>query len=135
MWRPPSPSLSNAPWLRPAGARTGRNGNLEFAGAVAAVNAAAALNRFFKKGLNVRTIGLLPVMVDRRLALTAMVLDSLKQLSADTGVPVLPVIRTDSAVPKAARVRKFLADFEPGSRPWPTQRRGFPSPEESGFRT
>jgi chromosome partitioning protein len=89
---------------------------LSLQGAVAAVNAAAALNRFFKKGLNVRTIGLLPVMVDRRLALTAMVLDSLKQLSADTGVPVLPVIRTDSAVPKAARVRKFLADFEPGSK-------------------
>jgi hypothetical protein len=29
---------------------------------------------------------------------------------------VLPVIRTDSAVPKAARVRKFLADFEPNSK-------------------
>ena len=25
-------------------------------------------------------------------------------------------IRTDSAVPKAARVRKFLADFEPASK-------------------
>jgi cellulose biosynthesis protein BcsQ len=89
---------------------------LSLQGAVAAVNAAAALNRFFKKGLNVRTIGLLPVMVDRRLALTSMVLDSLKQLSTDTGVPVLPVIRTDSAVPKAARVRKFLADFDPSSK-------------------
>jgi cellulose biosynthesis protein BcsQ len=55
-------------------------------------------------------------MVDRRLALTAMVLDSLKQLSADTGVPVLPVIRTDSAVPKAARVKRFLADFDPNSK-------------------
>jgi len=31
-------------------------------------------------------------------------------------VPVLPVIRTDSAVPKAARVRKFLADFDPNSK-------------------
>jgi cellulose biosynthesis protein BcsQ len=89
---------------------------LSLQGAVAAVNAAEALNRFFKKGLNVRTIGLLPVMVDRRLALTAMVLDSLKQLSADTGVPVLPVIRTDSAVPKAARVKRFLADFDPNSK-------------------
>ena len=29
---------------------------------------------------------------------------------------MFPVIRTDSAVPKAARVRKFLADFEPGSK-------------------
>jgi chromosome partitioning protein len=89
---------------------------LSLQGAVAAVNAAQALNRFFKKGLNVQTVGLLPVMVDRRLALTAMVLESLKQLSADTGVPVLPVIRTDSAVPKAARVRKFLADFDPNSK-------------------
>jgi chromosome partitioning protein len=89
---------------------------LSLQGAVAAVNAAEALNRFFKKGLNVRTIGLLPVMVDRRLALTSMVLDSLKQLSSDTGVPVLPVIRTDSAVPKAARVKKFLADFDANSK-------------------
>lgn len=89
---------------------------LSLQGAVAAVNAAQALNRFFKKGLNVRTLGLLPVMVDRRLALTSMVLDSLKQLSADTGVPVLPVIRTDAAVPKAARVKKFLADFDPNSK-------------------
>ena len=44
---------------------------LSLQGAVAAVNAAQALNRFFKKGLNVRTVGLLPVMVDRRLAMTA----------------------------------------------------------------
>ena len=48
--------------------------------------------------------------------MTGMVLDSLKQLSTDTGVPVLPVIRTDSAVPKAARVKKFLADFDPSSK-------------------
>jgi chromosome partitioning protein len=89
---------------------------LSLQGAVAAVNAAEALNRFFKKGLNVRTIGLLPVMVDRRLAMTGMVLDSLKQLSTDTGVRVLPVIRTDAALPKAARVRKFLADFDPTSK-------------------
>jgi hypothetical protein len=52
----------------------------------------------------------------RRLAMTGMVLDSLKQLSSDTGVPVLPPIRTDSAVPKAARVRKLLADFDPSSK-------------------
>jgi hypothetical protein len=45
-----------------------------------------------------------------------MVLDSLKQLSSDTGVRVLPVIRTDAAVPKAARVKKFLADFDPSSK-------------------
>jgi chromosome partitioning protein len=89
---------------------------LSLQGAVAAVNAAEALNRFFKKGLNVRTIGLLPVMVDRRLAMTSMVLDSLKQLSADTGVPVLPVIRTDAAVPKSARAKKLLADFDPNSK-------------------
>lgn len=89
---------------------------LSLQGAVAAVNAAEALNKFFKKGLDVRTAGLLPVMVDRRLALTAMVLDSLKQLSQDTGVPLLPIIRTDSAVPKAARMRRFLADFDPNSK-------------------
>jgi hypothetical protein len=48
--------------------------------------------------------------------MTGMVLDSLKQLSTDTGVRILPVIRTDAALPKAARVRKFLADFDPTSK-------------------
>ena len=33
---------------------------LSLQGAVAAVNAAEALNRFFKKGLNVRTVAILP---------------------------------------------------------------------------
>lgn len=89
---------------------------LSLQGAVAAVNAADALNRFFKKGLNVKTSGLLPVMVDRRMALTNMVLESLRQLSADTGVPVLPIIRTDAAVPKAARLKQFLADYDPNSK-------------------
>jgi chromosome partitioning protein len=89
---------------------------LSLQGAVAAINGAGVLNRFFKKGLNVRAIGLLPVMVDRRLATTSMVLDCLKQLSMDTSVPVLPVIRTDAAVPKAARAKKFLADFDPNSK-------------------
>ncbi len=51
-----------------------------------------------------------------KLKAASMVLDSLKQLSADTGVPVLPVIRTDAAVPKAARVKRFLADFDPNSK-------------------
>jgi chromosome partitioning protein len=89
---------------------------LSLQGAIAAVNSTDAMNRVFKRGLNVRTVGLLPVMVDRRLALTSMVMDSLKQLSDETGVPVLPVIRTDSAVPKSARVKKFLADFDPSSK-------------------
>ena len=92
------------------------HGNAEPAGRGGCGKCSGSLERFFKKGLNVRTLGLLPVMVDRRLALTSMVLDSLKQLSADTGVPVLPVIRTDSAVPKAARVKRFLADFDPNSK-------------------
>ena len=63
---------------------------LSLQGAVAAINAAGVLNRFFKKGLNVRAIGLLPVMVDRRLATTSMVLDCLKQLSMDTSVACPP---------------------------------------------
>jgi hypothetical protein len=76
--------------------------------------------QFFKKELNVRTVGLLPVMVDRRLAVTGIVLDSLKQLSTDEGVPHCPAIRTDSAVAKPApceEVSESYSFLPPPRRP------------------
>lgn len=88
---------------------------LSLQGAMAAITAAEALNKFFKT-LSVRTIGILPVNVNKRMAMTDMVMDSLAQLSADFKVPLLPVIRTDTSVPKAARMRQFLADYDPASK-------------------
>jgi tetrahydromethanopterin S-methyltransferase subunit B len=37
-------------------------------------------------------------------------------MSAELKVPLLPAIRTDTAVVKAARSKMFLADFDPKSK-------------------
>jgi hypothetical protein len=41
---------------------------------------------------------------------------ALKQLSETHQVPILPSIRQDAEVVKAAKTRKFLVDHAPGSR-------------------
>jgi hypothetical protein len=51
-------------------------------------------------------------MVDRRLQMTEVVSASLQELSARTGVPLLPAIRTDTTVTKCIRSKKFLFDFD-----------------------
>ena len=84
---------------------------LSFQGAMASIEASKSLNQLLKA--NIQTIGLLPVMVDRRLAMTATVLEGLEGLSAATKIPLLPGIRTDQSVTKAARSGKFLVDFDP----------------------
>jgi chromosome partitioning protein len=90
---------------------------LSIQGALASVNAADSLNHFFFKDKKVvRTIGTLPVMVDRRMQMTTSVLEALEGVSSRHGVPILPVIRTDSSVVKAGRTRQFVQDYDPKSR-------------------
>lgn len=84
---------------------------LSFQGAMASIEASKSLNQLLKA--NIRTVGLLPVMVDRRLAMTATVLEGLEGLSKGTKIPLLPVIRTDQTVTKAARAGRFLVDYDP----------------------
>lgn len=84
---------------------------LSFQGAMASIEASKSLNKLLKA--NIQTVGLLPVMVDRRLAMTATVIEGLEGLSKGTKIPMLPAIRTDQTVTKAARAGKFLADFDP----------------------
>lgn len=84
---------------------------LSFQGAMASIEASKSLNQLLK--VNIRTIGLLPVMVDRRLAMTATVLEGLEGLSKGTSIPLLPSIRTDQTVTKAARAGQFLVDYDP----------------------
>ena len=83
---------------------------LSFQGATASIETAKSLNRLLKT--DIRTIGILPVMVHRRMAMTEMVLSGLVDLCAQTEIPLLPSIRTDTTVSKAARQRQFLADFD-----------------------
>ena len=90
---------------------------LSIQGALASLQAADSLNHFFFKDQKVvRTIGTLPVMVDRRLQMTEATLEALQGIEARHRVPVLPAIRTDSSVVKAGRQRQFLQDYDPKSK-------------------
>jgi chromosome partitioning protein len=90
---------------------------LSIQGALASINAADSLNHFFHKDAKiVRTIGTLPVMVDRRMQMTATIMETLEGIAERHQVPVLPLIRTDSSVVKAGRQRQFLQDYDPKSR-------------------
>ncbi len=84
---------------------------LSFQGAMASIEASKSLNQLLKA--NIHTIGLLPVMVDRRLAMTTTVLEGLEGMSKGMKIPLLHGIRTDQTVTKAARAGQFLADFDP----------------------
>jgi chromosome partitioning protein len=90
---------------------------LSFQGASASVHSASSLNDLFFGGESViRTIGTLPVMVNKRMQMTDAILNSLESLHERYGVPVLPTIRTDTSVTKAGRHRMFLQDFDPKSK-------------------
>jgi len=84
---------------------------LSFQGAMASIEASKSLNQLLKA--NIRTVGQLPVMVDRRLAMTTTVLEGLEGLSEGTKIPLLHPIRTDQTVTKAARAAQFIIDYDP----------------------
>jgi len=52
---------------------------LSFQGAMASIEASKSLNQLLKA--NIRTVGPLPVMINRRLAMTTAVLDGLEEIS------------------------------------------------------
>jgi chromosome partitioning protein len=87
---------------------------LSLQGVYAALQAARTLNEMF--GMDVRPVGLLPMMVDRRLQITDVILETLKPLSAQYNMPVLHCVRTDAAFTKATRARKFLLDHDRKSK-------------------
>jgi cellulose biosynthesis protein BcsQ len=89
---------------------------LSVQGASASISSASELNRLFKRHPGISSIGILPVMVNNRLQMTHTVLAALTDMSEELKVPLLPPIRTDTAVVKAARSRMFLADFDPKSK-------------------
>ncbi len=91
---------------------------LSVQGAMASLESARTLNTMFCSSYHmpVETVGILPVMVDRRLAMTGIIMDTLDQITAKTGVSRLSPVRTDTSIVKAAKERMFLADFDPRSR-------------------
>jgi chromosome partitioning protein len=84
---------------------------LSLQGAAASIETARTLSTLFN--ISVKTVALLPVMVDRRLQITETVLESLNAIGERSGVPLLPAIRTDATVTKANRQRQFLIDYDP----------------------
>ena len=89
---------------------------LSVQGATSTIHVCETLNRMLERGLNIRTLGILPVKLNRRLAVTEVVLATLASLSERREVPVYNPIRTDQAVVKAATERQFLADYDPKSK-------------------
>lgn len=89
---------------------------LSVQGASATIASARELNRLFKRPSGIVVAGMLPVMVNQRLQMTGTVLGALEDMSGVLEVPMLPLIRTDTAVVKAARSRRFLQDFDPRSK-------------------
>jgi chromosome partitioning protein len=87
---------------------------LSFQGAGASIETAKSLNQLLK--LDIRTLAILPVMVHRRMVMTELVMHGLEELSAQQSIPLLPAIRTDACVPKAARSQKLLADYDATSK-------------------
>lgn len=91
---------------------------LSFQGALASIEAARSLNKFMH--LNppdeICVVGILPTKVDRRLGMTAAILDGLEGLCKDASIPLLPAIRTDQTTVKAYRMGKFLTDYDPKSK-------------------
>jgi chromosome partitioning protein len=87
---------------------------LSYQGAGASIETAKNLNQLLKT--DIRTLAILPVMVHRRMVMTELVLEGLANLSSQQSIPLLPVIRTDASVPKAARSQQFLADYDPNCK-------------------
>jgi len=84
---------------------------LSLQGAAASFETAKMLNPLFRT--DIRVVGVLPVMVDRRLQITETILQSLRDICTKNQVPLLHAIRTDASVTKASRQKQFLQDYDP----------------------
>jgi chromosome partitioning protein len=89
---------------------------LSAAGAASNFQALETINRMFRVSPPIRCIGILPVIVDRRLQMTETVLATLEALGTRESVPLLPLVRTDTQMVKAGRMHQFLADFDSRSK-------------------
>jgi chromosome partitioning protein len=64
----------------------------------------------------IRTVALLPTIVNKRYGLTDVVMKMIAQLSETYKVPILDAIRTDQIIGKAARAHKMIADLDPKAK-------------------
>ncbi len=64
----------------------------------------------------IRTVALLPTIVNKRYGLTDVVMKMIEQLSETYKVPILDAIRTDQIIGKAARAHKMIVDLDPKAK-------------------
>lgn len=89
---------------------------LSVQGATSTIQACETLNRMLERGLDIRPVGILPVKMNRRLAVTDIVLSTLQSISERLNVPLFEAIRTDQSVVKAGLERQFLGLYDPKSK-------------------
>jgi chromosome partitioning protein len=64
----------------------------------------------------IRSVALLPTIVNKRFGLTDVVMKMIDQLSDSYKIPILDTIRTDQIIGKAARAHKMVADLDPKAK-------------------
>jgi chromosome partitioning protein len=64
----------------------------------------------------IRSVALLPTIVNKRYGLTDVVMKMIAQLSENYKIPILNAIRTDQIIGKAARAHKMIADLDPKAK-------------------
>lgn len=82
---------------------------LSLQGVVANIQTAKVLQDLFN--IPIKPVAILPVKVDRRLAVTSKILEALENVSKNHGIPLLSAIRTDATVTKVSRTGKFLGEY------------------------
>lgn len=64
----------------------------------------------------IRSVALLPTIVNKRFGLTDVVMKMIGQLSQTYQIPILTAIRTDQIIGKAARAHQMVADLDPKAK-------------------
>jgi len=64
----------------------------------------------------IRSVALLPTIVNKRFGLTDVVMKMIDQLSQTYKIPILNQIRTDQIIGKASRAHKMIADLDPKAK-------------------
>ena len=102
---------------------------LSLQGAQMVAESTNMLNEVYGSGITV--VGFLPTQVNHRHSVTDVVSTALSLLSRRNGIPVLPEIRTDQTVHKAARQRQFIWEYDPKCKAAEDYLRAFPALTEA----
>jgi len=86
---------------------------LSLQGAASSLFAAQELPGLLRLRDPIRCVGILPMMVNRRLAITQTIMPAIEKICSRDRIEILPAVRTDQTVIRAQRDRQFLVDADP----------------------